>query len=160
MTATELLDNLVNQLGWIAGLPGLQLDEDGHASLVFNQAVTIHLQARDTENDILLYAAPAALPEENGYAVALKLLRANFLWRDTGGATLSLAGDDEVMLTQKLSIENLDLTAFQERFTTFARTALKWKEQVESPAGEPIAGGAPPLDIKLEEELPAFATRI
>jgi hypothetical protein len=158
MTPTELLDSLLSQLGQICGLPLLSVDDDAHASLVFNQSVTIHFQARP--HDILLYSCPGSLPEQNSLAIMRRLLRANFLWGDTGGATFSLTPDWDVMLAQTLSVYHLDLTAFQEHFTAFARVSAKWRELIESAGDEAGADEAASMHTVREDELPAFATRI
>lgn len=154
MNPADILSNLVGQLGRHSGLPGLGLDENSHAAITFNQAVTIHFQARDA--DILLYASLGGLPEDNPQAAMRRLLRANFLWRDTGGATLSLTPGGETVLAQALPPGDLDFSAFQERFTAFARTAARWKESWQQASSE----NAAPETAASGEELPSFAIPI
>ena len=158
MDYTGILRDFVSQLGRVSGLPGLGLNESGHAAVSFNRAVTIHFQARS--EDILFYAGLGDLPEDAQLEAACHLLQANFLWKETNGATLSLTLEGEIVLSQILVPDGeIDFPAFQERFAAFARTAAHWRERVLS-LSEPRASEEPADPAEGDGTMPSFAMRI
>lgn len=151
MDTTALLSDLVTQLGRAANLPGLMLDESAHTAVTFNQSVTAHFQARP--GDILVYTALGELPSENS-PVAIRLLRANFMWVGTEGGTLSVVGLN-VAFAQTISPAGLDFQSFQEHFRNFSRTAIHWREQLQEGLSAPEAPR-----IYKDDELPSFAIAV
>ena len=153
MNPTTVLSEFVSQLGANSGLPGLGLDDSGHAAIRFDGAVNIHMQARAT--DVVLYAVLGTLTSEKTAAL---FLRANFLWQHTGGATFSLAPSGHVVLCIKVEVEGLNFEGFQARLVAFAQSCEEWTAQLEAQASD--SAEAVTMAADADVDIPHFAIPI
>lgn len=151
MNLTSILSDLVSELGALSGLPGLALDGSGHASILFNGTTNVHMQAR--AEDILLYGVLGALASDQ---VATLLLRANFLWQHTAGATFSLSDSGHIVLCLKMGADALTFESFQQRLVAFAQSLQQWHDQLAAHAAETPSGD----ESHADGDIPHFAIPI
>lgn len=151
MNPASILSAIVSELGDLTGLPGLALDSSGHAAILFNGTTNVNMQTR--AEDILLYGVLGALASDQ---VATLLLRANFLWQHTAGATFSLSESGHIVLCLKVGAEALTFEAFQQRLVAFAQSFQQWHDQLAAHASETPAGG----ESHADGDIPHFAIPI
>jgi len=135
------LKDLIRNFGAEIGIADLALDEDGFCSLTFDGKVTANLQLAQGGDTLVLFAdlgpASAELYES--------LLRANFFWQATQGATLSVTGDEpRAVIAVQLSWGVMTATALGERVRRFVDAAEDWADYVNG--GGEFAGAAADAD--------------
>src|SRR6478735_1182980 len=92
------LQKLVGEFGAEIGLPNLTIDGEGFCSLTFDGKVTVNLQLSESKDQIVLFAELGVVPTEDRAETYEALLKANFFWQATHGATLSLEGDEPTVV--------------------------------------------------------------
>lgn len=121
MDARRLVTDLLAMLGHDLGFDGLALADDGTVTLRFDERFML-LLAVEEEQGRLLLLTPLPVPDNAGMR---KALLANFLWRDTGGATLAIEPTTgQLALQQRIPLASLD-------YPTFALTLELFIEQAE-----------------------------
>ena len=124
---------LISELGQRMGLSGLALNAGGTCALSFDGRSQVNIQYRPDADALWLYAdlgVPVA-----GEAIYGELLRGNYFWRTTFGATLSLSGDDpaRVVLAQPIAWHGIDGTRLAEILDLFLKTQEDWAELIAQP---------------------------
>lgn len=147
MNIEPALAALVAELGGQIGLPSLALDASGACALAFDGKPQVNFQYRPERDALWLFAdlgAPAA-----GADIYEVLLRGNYFWRSTLGATLSLSGDEpaHVILTLPVAWRGMDGRRLTTVLETFVNTMEDWGEviaQNEDAATQPVPDGFDP----------------
>jgi Tir chaperone protein (CesT) family len=144
MTPRERVDLALAELGGRIGLEGMRLEEDGSAVLMLDEVV-VNMELDDAADRLLLYAG-LGRPTGGWERLYEALLRGNFLWAATRGATLSLEpAGGEVMLQQAVAASGLDGAALESLLEGFADAAESWAGRVAA-AGDEAAPPAGPHD--------------
>lgn len=120
---------------------GMKLENVGGACGLDIDGVTVMLHDAD---DLVLLSAEIGLPPQAGGLEALykAALKANWLYRGTGGATLAInTQDDSIWLEKYNFLERLDGERGLEMITRFAETDKAWQGLVngfmpDAPAGD------------------------
>lgn len=103
-------DRVVAEFGALLGMPGLRLDEQRHCSLLFDRRHRLAIACDSASGRLVLHCAVGPLPPGAGADTLSTLLRANYLWRGTQGATLSLDPDGrQITLMSALPLQGLDV---------------------------------------------------
>lgn len=145
MNIEPALAALVSELGGRIGLPSLALDETGACALAFDGRAQVNFQYRPEREALWLFAdlgAPAAGPD-----VYEALLRGNYFWKSTLGATLSLSGDEpaHVILTLPVAWRGMDGRRLATVLETFVNTMEDWGQVIadagEAPETQPVPDG-------------------
>ena len=141
----ESSNGLIRALGADVGIPDLALDEAHCCTLAFD-SVVVTFELDESSDQLFLYASLGPIPAA-GSRVFEELLEGNLLWKDTGGATLSLDRQgDRVMLHQGVPAERLSEVAFNAAVERFVNVAEVWTQRVSEGAAQPREeAGAPPL---------------
>ncbi len=147
MTFSQLLTSLGETLG-------LELVEEGGATALEIDGITIVLQEASDDGILLTHADLGEVPLDRREALAAAALEANYLYQGTGGSTLAL---DRITGHLHLQRYNwLDRTSPQEAIEAldhFAETATLWQTLLTSPLREQTiddgAGNAPANDLAL-----------
>ena len=130
---------------------GMRLENVGGACGLDVDGVTVMLHDAD---DLVLLAAEIGPPppEEGLEALFRAALKANWLYKGTGGATLAINPDDDSIWLEKYNfLERLDGEKGVEMITRFADTARTWRELVVGFKPDIPSGGDPPQGLILGE---------
>lgn len=140
---------LIGELGQRMGLSGLALNAGGTCAVSFDGRSLVNIQYRPDTEALWLFAdlgAPAA-----GEAIYGDLLRGNFFWRTTFGATLSLSGDDpaHVVLALPVVWRGLDGARLAQTLEVFLNTLEDWAELIAQPIDAAVAPSPLDSDISM-----------
>jgi hypothetical protein len=143
---------LMRALGADVGIPDLALDEAHCCTLAFD-SVVVNFEFDESSEQLFLYASLGPMPAA-GSRVYAQLLEGNLLWKDTGGATLSLdRKGGRVMLHQGLPAERLSEVDFKAAVEQFVNVAEAWTQRVSEGAAQPReeAGAPPPARLNPDQ---------
>jgi Tir chaperone protein (CesT) family len=145
-------NDLMRALGADVGIPDLALDE-AHCSTLAFDSVVVNFELDESSEQLFLYASLGPMPAA-GSRVYEQLLEGNLLWKDTGGATLSLDREGgRVILHQGLPAERLSEVDFKAAVEQFVNVAEAWTQRVSEGAAQPRdEAGAPPPPARLNPE--------
>lgn len=131
MPGREQAELLVAELAAAIGLPGLTFREDGTLVLQIGDDLLLFLGVEGS-GDALTILAP--LPDSAGPKppdLLERMLAANFMWRETGGATLAVDGQGgPVTVMRRLPLQGLAFPAFRAAMEDLVTTAQAWKHRV------------------------------
>ncbi|MBQ9368257.1 MAG: type III secretion system chaperone [Victivallales bacterium] len=121
-------DVLLERFGNDTGLGKLALDEAGTCSFLVDE-MKVSLMHIPEGGHLLCFAEVGAISAEVGSAFLLAALKANYLFRGTGGATLSVSPDASMLfLNQSLLLESLSYNDFVQVLSDFVATLAEWKK--------------------------------
>ena len=125
---------------------GMQLENVGGACGLDVDGVTVMLH--DAADLVLITAEVGPPPPEEGLEMLFRTaLKANWLYRGTGGATLAINPEDGCIWLEKYNfLERLDGAKGVEMVTRFAETAKTWRELVADFKPDVPSGGNPTHD--------------
>ena len=125
---------------------GMRLENAGGACGLDVDDVTVILH--DADDLVLLAAEIGPPPPEEGLETLFStVLKANWLYRGTGGATLAINPEDGCIWLEKYNfLERLDGEKGMEMLTRFAETAKTWRELVAGFKSDVPTGGKPSHD--------------
>lgn len=130
---------LVAELGAQLGI-SLTLDENGVCRVLFDED-TVDFEA--SENTLYLIAELGPVLSEARISTYERLLRANYLGAETGGATLSLDPEHEniVILHRRLETP-MAYPDFEGAVELFVKAQRYWKERITLHATENSSAGS------------------
>ena len=125
---------------------GMRLENAGGACGLDVDDVTVILH--DADDLVLLAAEIGPPPPEEGLETLFStVLKANWLYMGTGGATLAINPEDGCIWLEKYNfLERLDGEKGVEMVTRFAETARTWRELVADFKPDVPSGGNPTHD--------------
>lgn len=111
---------------------GMRLESVGGACGLEIDGVAVMLH--DADDLVLVTAEIGPPPPEEGLETLFRtVLKANWLYKGTGGATLALNPEDDSLWLEKYNfLERLDGEKGVEMITRFAETVKTWRELVSS----------------------------
>jgi hypothetical protein len=137
MDARRLVSELLVTLGRDLGLENLTLASDDTLTLRFDERVMALLAVQEQEGTLLLLA-PLPVPDAAGMRQALL---ANFLWRETAGATLALEPETgQLALQQRLPLQGLDYPTFSAAIEVFVDMAARQTDALAASAADRADG--------------------
>jgi hypothetical protein len=123
---------ILSQLGEQMGLPQLKLDENRVCRLIFDQRLTVDIEASDDEKIVYLYAVAGKLPPEGKEAVMANILEANLFGKGTGGATFALDHNHhEIYMCRILSVEAVPYQEFVNILEGFVNHLEAWMDKID-----------------------------
>ncbi|WP_168735324.1 type III secretion system chaperone [Pseudothauera rhizosphaerae] len=143
MSLRERCARLLEALGRRFGIEGLAFDERGLCALAFDRRMTVYLAADTRLGGMVLFATLGEFEPAERPDLLLAMLRGNFMWRVTEGATLAVDPEKDVaLLVQCLSPQGLEADQLEARLEGFVNAALSWAERLQRPpAGAPERAG-------------------
>ncbi len=97
----------------------------------FTLGSSIHLEIRDLDPGVSLFAHICPLPVQRREELFLELMRANYLGQATGSSRIGISFDEK-FLTLSLGIPyEMSYRTFRETFEDFMNFLLYWRETVE-----------------------------
>ena len=134
MSAHETCAELLAALGRRLGIAELGFDEKaGTCALAFDGRVTVHLAVDERAVGLVMFAvlgefSPAQRPD-----LGAALLRGNYMWRVTEGATLSLDPEqDAALLALALPAAQLTGELLETRLSGFVNVAFAWAARLQA----------------------------
>ncbi len=133
MASKRTVDLLLTDLGKVMGLPDLAFDENDGCLLQFDDSLTALILYDGEAGVLYFFSYVGAILDQAMGTVAPKLLEANYRWQDTGGATLSLrpGSENDVVMTQKFRLADMDAQKLQEHLGTFVMHVEKWTKFID-----------------------------
>ena len=130
----EACAQLVAALGRRLGIAGLGFDEKaGTCALAFDGRVTVHLAVDERSGGLVMFAVLGELAPTQRPELGSTLLRGNYMWRVTEGATLSLDPEqDAVLLALALPVAGLDDERIEARLAGFVNVAFAWAARLRA----------------------------
>ena len=123
MTFGELVEKLGEKLG-------VEIEDAGGAVALQIDGETVILQQAD-DDLVLLRTDLGEIPPDRRDALAVAALEGNFLYKGTGGATLTISPADMHLHLQKYNwLDRLDAEKAFNMLSRFADTAVLWKKLV------------------------------
>jgi len=123
MEFTRLIESLAEKLG-------VEIADEGGAAGVEVDGLTVLMHQADDEL-ILFHADIGEIPAEGRDALSWSAMRANFLYRGTGGSTLAVNPLNGHLHVQKYNwLERLDPDKAFDTLSRFADTALTWQKML------------------------------
>ena len=152
MSASQV-QQLLDHIAELVGLPVLELDDEGFCSLLFDDRVAVNISyAADTEL-LTLYCNLGEIAADQAERVYPLLLEANVLWAGTGGATLGVTPADRcVVLAFQDRIKDIDPERFQALLEGIVDMSEFWLGRIEQSAqaaGDALAEEIAPPNLRV-----------
>jgi hypothetical protein len=128
MNNHEKIQQILKQFGERIALEALELNDDGSCRIIFDSHLEVNLELDDV-TDSLLLISPVVKADEELFADALEL---NLFWGQLHGCRFILLRNANVLaLMRRLSIKELELSAFEETLEMFLETVTVWRKAFE-----------------------------
>jgi hypothetical protein len=133
MDIEEYVEQLLATLGKKLGLGELSFNEEGSCLFVLDENKLFIIDLDESTRTLIISVALGMLPEENREEVLYDLLTANYYWMRTGGGTLGVDPENNVVLLcylMQLPLENdMDFLFCIEKL---ANVADYWVERLKN----------------------------
>jgi hypothetical protein len=127
------VEALVGEFGDAKGIADLALDDDDFVSLADEGDRAVNLEYFEEDGCLVLFTNVGEVPEERRFVLYEDLLKANFFWQLSGGATLALnPAGTRVMLVASIPVEVLDVPKLVLVFDHVATLAWGWASRIEA----------------------------
>ncbi|NIZ02152.1 type III secretion system chaperone [Thalassospira lucentensis] len=127
---------LFAELGQQLGMAELALDENNHCILNIDDGNDIHLEYLESEDLLLLVSALPPAAEKHQAKIYDILLKGNYLWQDTYGATLAIHPEtDAIIIEHKMRIDAIEPGSLQDHIAGLDTLVRAWEERI----GEVVA---------------------
>jgi hypothetical protein len=131
--ARSHVDNLLTKLGKDLGMDRLGLDKADHCILQIEDGPHLHMEYFEDEDLLVIVAALEPVPKDKQLAVYTSLLKGNFMWQGTFGATLALHPESGAIAVQhKLVAAAIEPVNFQGLIDGFDGLCRHWRGQIAS----------------------------
>ena len=129
MSDHHAAQELLGAFGRTIGLDDLGLDEDNYCALLIDDGLVINIEFDEQERQLVLYSLLGE-PAGDARSVYERLLQANYLGRECGGATFGLRPDNSVVLSQSMAVPGLELKDLTARLERFINEVEAWTKQL------------------------------
>lgn len=138
-TVTDHINRLLTDFGNTLGLDSLTLDEEGYCCLKFDDLMVNFERVNEEDALLLVYAPLGQMPENAPASVYAQLLQANYFFVGTGGGTLGLSEDGNVVaLVQILDISRMEVLGLEEVLQNFVNAADIWSQYLVTDGREEL----------------------
>jgi len=123
---------LLKKLGKSLNLPHLDLDDNNHCILLFDEKLVLNIELNEPKEALVIYAYLGEVPLENREVIFERLLEANAFWNGTNGATFGIDKQSQTLvLAYALELPLRHPETFEENLANFVETVEKWSSTVE-----------------------------
>jgi hypothetical protein len=127
---------LLADFGKKIGIADLAPDEAGYCCLAFDEVV-VNLEFNEASDQLFLSSHVGDLPDDGREALYEQLLEANYFFRGTNGAVLSVdTPSKQVVLLHQTPTVTLDGGSFETLIENFVNVAERWVGQLSGSAPE------------------------
>ena len=128
----EAINALFSELGSQLGMDQLALDENDHCVLRIDEGSDIHLEYLEESGLLLMVSALPGIEAEYKAAVYEIMLKGNYLWQDTYGATLAIHPEtNAVIVEHKMNVANIAPGSLQEHVSGLDALVQGWQEHIK-----------------------------
>lgn len=123
--------SILHNVGQRIHLEDLELDEDNFCSIGFDDDLIVTISYEERSNMLLIFGQLGKISPELEEDIYPKLLKANYFWQGTSGATLGV--DDqthEVILSYRLNVPNLTSDQLYQLLEEFVNLVDLWKKNL------------------------------
>ena len=125
------LKDLTAKLGLKVLNKELVPDDEGRVALTVD-GIPVTLQSFDEAGKLFTFGEVGDVPPEGVEMLAVEMLKANYLYRATGGSTLSLDEQtNKLYLIRYDDFDRLDYEAFEKMLENFVNVLVQWHEIVK-----------------------------
>lgn len=137
----EPVATALRDLGGRVGLPNLQFDREGDATLQFDGVLRVSFHRLDPET-LEIWSHVEGLGHAHDVAILRRALEANHLGEATGGARIALQpGGSRFVLCERVAVAGLTAEAFERRILAFVGHLAFWQSGApDRPAGDVAEG--------------------
>ncbi|MCZ0944080.1 MAG: type III secretion system chaperone [Gammaproteobacteria bacterium] len=119
----SVLHSLIREFGAAIGLEEMAFDDQQRCNLMFDD-VPVSLELSGGEDSLYIYSVLGPEPAEGAKELYSELLKANYAFAQTGGATLALdPGGGGIVLMREEPLEILHLPQLEALIENFVNTA-------------------------------------
>ncbi|MDQ5909455.1 MAG: hypothetical protein QG599_1550 [Pseudomonadota bacterium] len=144
------IEDILDELGHQTGLGALSLNEDRVCRLVFDDRLTVDIEALPDKQRFFIHAVVGPAPSSQKEAIFAEMLSANLFGQDTGGACLALDRNrEEVLLFKEFLTDQMDYPMFSAALEVFLNRLDHWKNWLLSgnPDGLSTTDAFPPSSL-------------
>ena len=153
------VDYLIKELGDAMELPDPAFDEDGFVCILTEDGIALNIDHYEDQECLVMYTTVGEIPEEHRLALYDEMLKANFMWQDTFGATLCVSPTGEhALLMISIPTGDLDLPQLVNIYNNIGRLTWAWSDRFRAITGEDGANDedeAPDADPDAPPPLPS-----
>lgn len=146
MAKDRMADRLLSDLGADMGIEDLAFDESDSCLLQFDDKTTVLVLYEGREDVLYLFSYVGVLLEDKDKAnkLLMAMMSANYRWKESGGGTLSMRpGDNDVVLTRKMSVAATDIDKLKAAISEFVVAEEKWAAVLLGKSPPPSVEGMP-----------------
>ena len=126
----EAVQKILASFGESLGISNLKFDEDNYCCLLFDE-VCINLEADVKTGQIFFNSPLGPIPENGDQAFFEMLLEANYFYRETGGASLAMNRDANIVqLIYSIPYQGLDLVQFEQIMESLVNLSESWTQKI------------------------------
>lgn len=147
------VNRLVEDLGAGLNIPDLALDEDGFVCIINEDGVVVNIDHFEKQDSLVIYTTIGEIVEKRRLQIYDEMLKANFMWKDTLGATLCVSPDGQhALLMASFTVGDLDLPKLLNMYKNIYELTWAWAGRFRAVAGEDLperadgSGEAEPRD--------------
>jgi len=128
---SDLFADILNAFGKEIGIPDLEFDENGTCSLIFDDIV-VNLEKNAESGKLFIYSSLGAIPSNRKEAFFKTLLEANAFFKDTGGGTLAIDDQSNIVLfLYQVHIGTLDQGSFSKTMENYINIVEHWTTRIK-----------------------------
>ncbi|MBC07470.1 type III secretion system chaperone [Thalassospira sp.] len=125
------INALFAELGKQLGMAELALDDNNHCILNIDDGNDIHLEYLESEDLLLMVTALPPAAEKHRAKIFETLLKGNYLWQDSYGATLAIHPEtDAIIIEHKMRPEAIAPGSLQDHVSGLDALARAWEERI------------------------------
>ncbi|MEM6933444.1 MAG: type III secretion system chaperone [Pseudomonadota bacterium] len=133
----EDLDALMSEFGARIELPDFRLDENGQGCILTEKDAVFTFDYIDAANTLVIYTSIAEIVPSRRQELYGEMLKANFFWQETLGATLAVSPDGRfALLMTSISAGRLDIDSLSQVYLNMAYLTDAWYARIEEIFGD------------------------
>ncbi len=148
------LEKILGEFGNRIGIPNLSFDEHGYCCLMFDDIV-VNIEADSDSETLFLYSNVGDLPSESSPSLYQTLLEKNFLFRGTGGGTLGIDKNTQIIAyAYQIPFKLVTIESFERTLESFVNISEDLTQTIndvlkECESKDVTAQTPPPLGMKV-----------
>lgn len=124
---------IFNDANKLRGTDAFALDENGVCSILMGQDLAVRILYMTETDELVTSARVGGEPTQGGEWLHQAMLRAMFMFKGTGGATLAVDEEtQDIVLQRHDDLAALDAAKFLSRLDDFAEIARTWQQTILS----------------------------
>ena len=134
------VDAVIREFGAAYGTPDMALDDEDFVCFTTQEGVLINVDYFEADDCLVMYTTIGEVFDETRLLLYDELLKANFFWDLTGGATLCITPDGaHALLTSSVMADNLDVTTLTNVFQHMNQLTFAWAARMREITEDSLA---------------------